>query len=77
MIGRIQIKNKNVEKSSIFCQGTKEITAIVDSGRPVVRQSAIHNKFRRRVNDHVIAARCQYKHAATINWQSDNFIETV
>ena len=43
MIGRIQIKNKNVEKSSIFCQGTKEITAIVESGRSVVRQSAIHN----------------------------------
>ena len=43
MIGRIKIKNKNVEKSSIFCQGTKEITAIVESGRPVVRLAAIHN----------------------------------
>ena len=43
MIGRIQIKNINVEKSSIFCQGTKEMSAIVESGRPVVRQSAIHN----------------------------------
>ena len=40
MIGRIQINNKNVKKSSIFCQGTKAITAIVESGRPVVRQSA-------------------------------------
>ena len=41
MIGRIQIK---MWKNRLFFgQGTKEITAIVESGRPVVRQSAIHN----------------------------------
>ncbi len=51
------------KKCVVFCYGAKEITYIVESGRLVIRQSAIHIQFCQRVNarlcDHVIAARSQ------------------
>ena len=52
-----------MEKCVVFCYGAKEITDIVESGRLVIRVSAIHTQFCQRVNarlcDHVIAARSQ------------------
>ena len=42
-----------------FVRGKKEITATVESGRLVVRQSAIQTLFCQPIDDHVITARSQ------------------